>query len=232
MLATFRLARKFRVPRTGSFCKLQNHYETVVRLKNTRPETENVALGDAGVKYQQFKEENANEILDIYEERLKYIEEEVEEENPFEGLNLERGVTGVYDIEDLVEVLKQENAIDIFVAKVPDEIKYVNYICVVTGKSQRHMQALVQFVRRVYKQKRHETDLIPKTEGEMSKDWIAIDLGNIALHIFSPKARLYYDLDSLWAVGSQYDREYNKPEPISDMLESHTIYLRGLEPAK
>nr|CAI5865958.1 unnamed protein product [Callosobruchus analis] len=232
MLPTLRLARKLTVQRTGSFCKLQNYYETAVRLKNTTPQTDNAPLGDAGVKYQPFKEENTNEILDIYEERLKYIEEEVEEENPFEGLNLERGVTGVYDIEDLVEVLKRENAIDIFVAKVPDEIKYVNYICIVTGKSQRHMQALVQFVRRVYKQKRHESDLVPRAEGEMSKDWIAIDLGNIALHIFSQSARQHYDLDSLWAVGSQYDREYNKREPISDMLESHTIYLRGLEPAK
>nr|CAH7729833.1 unnamed protein product [Callosobruchus chinensis] len=232
MLATLRLAKKIRVQRTGSFCKLQNHYETIVRFKNTRPQTENAALGDVGVKYQPFKEENTNEILDIYEERLKYIEEEVEEENPFEGLNLERGTTGVYDIEDLVEVLKRENAIDIFVAKVPDEIKYVNYICVVSGKSQRHMQALIQFVRRVYKQKRHQTDLVPKAEGEMSKDWIAIDLGNIALHVFSKSARLHYDMDLLWAVGPQYDREYNKPEPISDMLESHTIYLKGLEPAK
>lgn len=40
-----------------------------------------------------------------------------------------------------------------------------------------------------------------------------------------------YDLDSLWAVGPQYDSETNKPEPISDMLEKHTIYLSGLEPA-
>lgn len=55
--------------------------------------------------------------------------------------------------------------------------------------------------------------------------------GNIALHIFSKEARTLYDLDSLWAVGPKYDTEANKVEPISDMLEKHTIYLRDLEPA-
>lgn len=55
--------------------------------------------------------------------------------------------------------------------------------------------------------------------------------GNIALHVFSKEARELYDLDTLWAVGPQYDDETNKPEPISDMLEKHTIFLSGLEPA-
>lgn len=54
--------------------------------------------------------------------------------------------------------------------------------------------------------------------------------GNIALHIFSTKARTLYDLDSLWAVGSRFDDEYNKKEPVSEMLEKHS-YLEGLEPA-
>lgn len=56
-------------------------------------------------------------------------------------------------------------------------------------------------------------------------------VGNIALHIFSQKSRTVYDLDTLWAVGPQFDDEVNKPEPISDMLEKHAIYLSGLQPA-
>lgn len=78
-----------------------------------------------------------------------------------------------------MEVLKRENAVDIFVAKVPVEIKYVDYMCIVSGKSHKHMQAIVQFVRRVYKQKKSKDDIVPKTEGEKSNEWIALDLGNI-----------------------------------------------------
>lgn len=86
------------------------------------------------------------------------------------------GLSGVFEIQDLVQVLKRENAVDIFVAKVPNELNYVDYMCIVSGKSQKHMQAVVQFVRRVYKQKM-KGDVIPRTEGAKSKDWIALDLG-------------------------------------------------------
>lgn len=83
----------------------------------------------------------------------------------------------MFDIEDLVEVLKKENGTNIFVAKVPAQIKYVDYLCIVNGKSQKHMQAIVQFVRRVYKQKKEVCDIVPRTEGEKSQEWIALDLG-------------------------------------------------------
>jgi len=85
----------------------------------------------------------------------------------------------VFDIEDLIALLKKDRAKNIFVASVPKEYAYVNYIVVVCGKSQKHMKALATFVRKVYKLKRHKTDLIPKIEGEDSKDWIALDLGKV-----------------------------------------------------
>lgn len=84
---------------------------------------------------------------------------------------------GVFDIEDLVDVLQRENAQDIFVARIPPEIKYCDYICVVTSKSKRHMAAIMQFVRRMYKKKRNSSDLVPNTEGKGGSDWMALDLG-------------------------------------------------------
>nr|XP_023028625.1 mitochondrial assembly of ribosomal large subunit protein 1 [Leptinotarsa decemlineata] len=193
-------------------------------------------LGNIGSKYQIFHDQDAEVILDVYEERLKYSnlieDDEVEESTPFAGINLNRGKSGVFEIEDLVDVLKRENAINIFVAKVPQEIKYVDYICIVSGKSKRHMQAVAQFVRRVFKQKRNQGDKVPKLEGELSNDWMALDLGNIALHIFSQEARITYDLDSLWAVGPEYDDEFNKPEPISEMLDMHARFLSDVQQLK
>lgn len=137
----------------------------------------------------------------------------------------------MFDIEDLIVLLRRDNAQDIFVASVPPEINYVDYICLITAKSHRHMVALAEFVRRVYKQKRHKSDPIPRIEGENSKDWVALDLGNIALHIFSKEARELYDLDSLWSVGEKYDKEFNKKDPIVDLLEKHSYYLNDLKPA-
>ncbi len=55
--------------------------------------------------------------------------------------------------------------------------------------------------------------------------------GNIALHIFSEEARQQYDIESLWSVGRQYDRECNKPDyDLVEMLENHTLFLKDLTP--
>lgn len=39
------------------------------------------------------------------------------------------------------------------------------------------MKAIAQFVRIIYKKKMEKSDVIPKLEGENSKDWMALDLG-------------------------------------------------------
>lgn len=87
------------------------------------------------------------------------------------------GKNGVFEIEDLVELLQRENSKNIFVASVPKEINYVEYICVVSGRSKRHLKALAEFVRKVYKKKCYKSDQIPRIEGKDSDDWIALDLG-------------------------------------------------------
>lgn len=88
-------------------------------------------------------------------------------------------MNGVFEIEDLVDVMRRENAEDIFVCTVPKHLKYVDYLCVVTGRSQRHRTALAEFVRKLFKIKRHSGEVIPKIEGARSKTWMALDLGGI-----------------------------------------------------
>ncbi|XP_062128510.1 mitochondrial assembly of ribosomal large subunit protein 1 [Drosophila sulfurigaster albostrigata] len=171
-------------------------------------------------KYKVFRDEEATEIFDVEEARYRERELEVDTaEDQYMGLNLKRGVHGVFDVEDLVELLRKENVDDIFVCYVPEELKYVDHLVVCSARSYRHMLATAGFVRRMFKIKRSKGDLLPRIEGEKSHDWMAMDLGNIALHIFSPKAREEYDLESLWAIGSQYDTESQKPQqPLGNIF--------------
>lgn len=60
---------------------------------------------------------------------------------------------------------------------MPPEINYVEYICIVSGRSKRHVLALAEFVRRVYKKKCFKNDPIPRIEGKESNEWMALDLG-------------------------------------------------------
>lgn len=210
-----------------------------------------------GSRYEKYTEENAPIILDVEEERER-IKQGYTTEIPqsstgldlFEGMNLNRklnskygllrfvikidfvigGVRGVFEIEDLVEVLRRDNVDDIFVCKVPEQLKYVDYLCVITGRSTRHMKAIIEFVLKLYKLKCSEKDRMPRVEGKSSSEWIALDLGNIALHVFSEEARVKYDLETLWSVGPEFDSEMNKPsDPLLEMFE-RSMFLSDLTP--
>lgn len=87
------------------------------------------------------------------------------------------GIRGVFDVEDLVELLRKENVDDIFVCYVPEELKYVDHLVVCSARSYRHMLATAEFVRRMFKIKRDKGDILPRIEGEKSRDWMAMDLG-------------------------------------------------------
>ncbi|XP_015518843.2 uncharacterized protein LOC107223621 [Neodiprion lecontei] len=187
-------------------------------------------------KYKVFRDEDAPIIFDVDEERAKINLEEIvtpyEESDIYEGINLNRGISGVYELDDLVDLLRKNNVMDLFVAAVPPELVYVDYVIIVTGRSSKHMKATAEIIRRVFKKKRHSTDPLPKIEGKNSKDWIAIDLGNLALHIFSQQARKIYDLETLWTVGSKYDDQSNMPiDQLTDLLQKHS-FLDGLQPAE
>lgn len=74
-------------------------------------------------------------------------------------------------------MLELNKARRIFAATVPKKYIYVDYIVVVSCTSKKHMIALATFVRKVYKLKRRRTDRLPKIEGKLADDWIAMDLG-------------------------------------------------------
>ncbi|XP_015126306.1 uncharacterized protein LOC107047908 [Diachasma alloeum] len=185
--------------------------------------------------FQPFREEDAPVIFDVDEEKkrldLEAFNAMQDVHDPYEGLNMKRGVDGVFEIEDLVDLLRKDKAQNIFVATVPKELSYVDYLVIVTGKSPRHMIALATFVRKAYKLKRNDEDIIPKVEGANSKDWIALDLGNIALHIFSKSARELYDLETLWAVGAEYDNQLNQADSEEEFEDRYMKFLEGLQPA-
>ncbi|CAL7935756.1 unnamed protein product [Xylocopa violacea] len=198
--------------------------------KNVENESDNLS-GSIYTTHKVFEDKDAEIIFDISEKRaisLEDLQSEEDVHDPYEGINLNRGVTGVFDIEDLVLLLQRDNAKNICVVSVSSHLSYTDYIVIVTGTSNKHMQALATFVRKVYKLKKSKKDVVPKIEGANSKDWVALDLGNIILHIFSHSARLAYDLETLWSVGTVYD---DKSRSITeDIMDQYKTFLSELEP--
>lgn len=54
--------------------------------------------------------------------------------------------------------------------------------------------------------------------------------GNIALHIFTDKKRTIYDLETLWAVGAEFDEQMNKRSDVVEIFENYSEYLKDLKP--
>ena len=53
----------------------------------------------------------------------------------------------MYDVEELVTLIREENGRDICVVEVPSVFKYVDHMVIVTGRSTRHIKAMAELVR-------------------------------------------------------------------------------------
>ncbi|CAH1731521.1 unnamed protein product [Aphis gossypii] len=189
--------------------------------------------------YKVFKDDDSSVILDVEEERALLdsqlsaddIRSDFEEIDQFAGFNLSRGVSGVFEVEHLVEVLHKNNASDMFVVTVPANVRYVDYIVIATGKSQKHLMSIADFVHKLFKKKRRPSDSIPRLVNKKPIDWIALDIGNIAVHLLTKDARKNFDLETIWSVGEKFDSHLNRPvDSLVTLLNEHSFSLDNLEP--
>jgi ribosome-associated protein len=65
-----------------------------------------------------------------------------------------------------------------------------------TGNNQRQIQAISDEVNLQLKQQSGELPI--SVEGYNQAEWVLADYGDLLVHVFSPKAREYYDLERLW----------------------------------
>lgn len=152
------------------------------------------------------------EIEDFYRED-EVVEEEVSDW--VSPVSLTRGKTGVYELEELLTVLREENAQDICVINIPPEINLTEHMVVVSAISLRHLRAIMSTVNNIYKQKKHNSDpyLLISGVDDPKSEWLAVDLGNAFLHVMMPQTRQRYDIEGLWLSGDALiDRDQEEEE--------------------
>jgi ribosomal silencing factor RsfS len=63
-----------------------------------------------------------------------------------------------------------------------------------------------------------KTDALPRIITDSgTQGWIALDLGNIVLHLFLQAQRDHFDLEMLWTVGAVFDDLCNTKD--SDIIQ-------------
>ena len=90
---------------------------------------------------------------------------------------------------------ESKKATDIKVLDLTGITSFADYFVICTGANQRQIQAIGDEVGMRLKK---AGELPISVEGYIQAEWLLYDYGDLLVHIFSPKARDYYDLERLW----------------------------------
>ena len=71
---------------------------------------------------------------------------------------------------------------------------YANYILILSGRSDRQVDAISEGIREGMKQ----TGSLLGSEGIGSGQWALMDYGDLVIHVFHHPTREHYDLEGLW----------------------------------
>ncbi len=94
-----------------------------------------------------------------------------------------------------VRAAESKQATGIRVLDLTGITSFADYFVICTGANQRQIQAIADEVA-VRLKAQGETPL--SVEGYTQAEWVLADYGDLLVHVFSPQAREYYDLERLW----------------------------------
>lgn len=94
-----------------------------------------------------------------------------------------------------VRAADSKQAKDIVVLDVRAATSFADYFVICTGGSSRQIQAIAD---EIMEQFRNRGERPSSLEGYGNAEWVLVDYGDLLIHVFSTKARVYYDLERLW----------------------------------
>ena len=94
-----------------------------------------------------------------------------------------------------VRAADAKQAKDIRVLDLREIASFSDYFVICSGSNSRQIQTIADEVEQRLKKLGERAHSI---EGYENAEWVLMDYGDYLVHIFSEKARLYYDLERLW----------------------------------
>lgn len=94
-----------------------------------------------------------------------------------------------------VRAAASKKARDVVILDMSEAVTYTDLFVLLTGTTTRQTHAIAEAVRRGLR----ESGARPvRAEGERAGEWILLDYLDVVVHIFTPAARSFYRLESLW----------------------------------
>lgn len=111
-----------------------------------------------------------------------------------EGILLGKGADDIVEV--AVKILDSKKASDIKVLKIDAKTVIADYFVICNGRSTTQIKSLADELE--YKLRVAGVEYI-RLEGSDSNDWKVLDCKDVIIHVFSPEAREFYNLDRLWS---------------------------------
>ena len=99
-----------------------------------------------------------------------------------------------------VEAAQEKQAVDITVLKLTGA--FAEYFLLCSGQSTPQLQAISDAIEE--KLGRQHVRLAHR-EGKIGSEWVLLDFSSLVVHIFSDRARQFYDLERLWRTAERVD---------------------------
>ncbi len=91
---------------------------------------------------------------------------------------------------------------DTVVLDLRDLQESLDALVVTSGRNDRQVRAIADEIER---QVEIALDVKPaRVEGLTAAEWVALDYGDVIVHVFHDAAREYYDLEHLWSAAPAY----------------------------
>ncbi|MEZ5353217.1 MAG: ribosome silencing factor [Bryobacteraceae bacterium] len=99
-----------------------------------------------------------------------------------------------------VNAIEEKKGTEVRVLDLRPVTSFADYFVLASASNTRQVQAIADEVVRVMKA---AGDPPNSAEGYANAEWVLLDFGDLVVHVFSDKARQYYELDRLWRDAPQ-----------------------------
>lgn len=105
-------------------------------------------------------------------------------------------------IEAAIEGADEKLSVDTVVLDLRDFVDSFDALVIAAGRNDRQVRSIAEEIeRRVHL----AIDVKPtRVEGWTSAQWIALDYGDVIVHVFDLETRDYYDLEHLWSAAPAF----------------------------
>jgi ribosome-associated protein len=101
-----------------------------------------------------------------------------------------------------VEAAQDKKARNVTVLDLSNLAAFSQYFLLCSGTSSPQLEAITDAIE----ERLRQHGIRPQhREGRPGAEWVLLDYGRLVVHIFSERARLYYDLERLWRAAPRAD---------------------------